>query len=60
MDKKMEDLNAEAEDLERRGTTFTRRDGTSVRGRRIQVDPSEFDGQLVEFAVHKSGRADTN
>ena len=55
MDKGMDNLNAKAEDLERRGTAFTWRDGTSAVGeRRIQVDPSELEGQLVEFVEHKS------
>jgi hypothetical protein len=47
-------LDAKAEDLERRGTAFTwRPESSAVEGRRIQVDPADLDGQLVEFVEHR-------
>jgi hypothetical protein len=47
-------LDAKAEDLEGRGTTFSwRSESSAVDGRRIQVEPTELDGLLVEFVEHQ-------
>jgi hypothetical protein len=47
-------LDAKAEDLESRGTRFVwMPESETVGGRRIQVDPTELDGKLIEFVEWK-------
>jgi hypothetical protein len=46
-------LDAKADDLKRRGTRFSwLPESSAVGGRRIQVDPTELQGLLVEFVEH--------
>ena len=47
-------LEAKAEDLVQRGTRFTRVPESSVAGPRLQVDPDDLGGALVEFVEHQS------
>jgi hypothetical protein len=43
-------LDAKAADLDERGTTYTwMPESETVGGRRIQVDPEQLDGKLIEF-----------
>ena len=45
-------LDAKAEDLRERGTRFRELTATSAVGRRLQIDPNDLDGALVEFVEH--------